>query len=752
MKPLPSKQEILEWIKDNPNQATKRDIARAFGLKGARRVGLKDILRELESEGALAKRKSRYQDPKGLPPVTVLRVEGPDDAGDLFARPVQWEGQGDRPRALVLAKAGETALAAGDRILAKLERVDGGDFSYEARLIRKIGTAPNRILGLFRKTSQGGRVIPVEKGTDRQWQVPAGETNEARDGELIEAEQIGPKDRLGLPKARVVARLGDPTAPRAVSLIAIHEHRIPDRFPDAVLVEVESAQDPSLGDREDLREMPFVTIDPHDARDRDDAILALSDPDPKNAGGFILWVAIADVAAYVRQGTELDREARLRGNSTYFPDRVVPMLPDTLSGDLCSLHDSVDRAAMAVEMRIDSAGNKIGHRFTRCLIRSVASLNYQEVQAGMEGAPNDKVAPLMDDVIRPIFAAYDALKRARAKRQPLELDLPERQILLNEDGQITTVAFKERLDAHKLIEEYMVLANVAAAEELVRRRTPLLFRVHEEPSPDKLEALREVAGAAGLTLAKGQVLKTQHLNQLLRQAEGSDDQELINLSTLRSMTQAYYAPKNFAHFGLALKNYAHFTSPIRRYADLIVHRALIRAHGWGDDGLTDTEIDQLDATGQHISNTERRSMMAERDTTDRYLAAFLSDRIGAELHGRISGIAKFGVFVRLADSGADALVPIRSLGDEYFRYVPEARTLQGEASGLMIGIGMEATVKLTEAVPVTGGIVVELLTVSGDPLPKGGRTRRRGAPTKRAASKARRKAAIKKKKIKRTRR
>src|SRR5690606_3449888 len=407
----------------------------------------------------------------------------------------------------------------------------------------------------------------------------------------------------------------------------------------------------ALGEREDLRHLPFVTIDPADARDHDDACYAHADEDPRNEGGHIVWVAIADVAHHVTPGSALDREARNRGNSTYFPDRVVPMLPDRLSGDLCSLHEGVARAVLAVWLKLDMKGRKISHRFTRAMIRSVASLNYTEVQEARDGRPNDRCAGIMEEVIAPLYAAYEATKVARAMRQPLDLDLPERKIRLSEDGRVASVAFAERFDAHRLIEEFMVLANVAAAEELIRLRRPLLFRVHEEPSPEKLDALREVALASGLTLAKGQVLHTQHLNRLLAQAQGTEADELINISTLRAMQQAYYHAENFGHFGLALKAYAHFTSPIRRYSDLIVHRALIAAHGWGPDprrdGLSPEDEARLEETAEHVSETERRSMMAERDTTDRYLAAYLSERIGTEVRGRITGVQRFGVFVKL---------------------------------------------------------------------------------------------------------
>ncbi|MGB1033515.1 MAG: ribonuclease R family protein, partial [Primorskyibacter sp.] len=519
----------------------------------------------------------------------------------------------------------------------------------------------------------------------------------------------------------IVHRLGDPSGPKAVSLIAIHQHGIPDDFPADVLAQADGMTPAPMGTRTDLRDLPLITIDPSDARDHDDACCAMPDDDPANPDGFILWVAIADVAHYVRPGTALDREARKRGNSSYFPDRVVPMLPDRLSGDLCSLHEGVPRACLAVRMVIGADGQKRSHRFVRGLMRSPAALTYDQVQAAIDGAPDARCAPLLGDVLRPLYDVYAALRRARAVRQPLELDLPERKVVLAEDGTVRSVNFTDRLDAHRLIEECMVLANVAAAETLAEKRWPLLYRVHEEPSPDKLDALRETAQAAGLTLAKGQVLKTAHLNRLLDQAAGKDEAELINISTLRAMTQAYYSPENFGHFGLALQSYAHFTSPIRRYADLVVHRGLVAAHGWGDDGLTPDEIATLDKTATHISETERRSMLAERDTTDRYLAAYLSDRVGSEFEGRISGIAKFGVFVKLDETGADGLIPMARLGDEYYHFDHDSGTLMGADSGVVIQVGQRVVVRLAEAAPVTGGIALELLTLNGAALPRGGR-------------------------------
>ncbi|WP_322867849.1 ribonuclease R [Aquicoccus sp. G2-2] len=749
MSQLPSKEEILQWISDHPTETSKRDISRAFGIKGAARIDLKRILKELEEEGHLTKRKKTYRDPDKLP-VAVLQVSGSTPDGDLTAAPMEWQGEGDAPHILLIARPSDPALGEGDRILARLTETTG-EFAYEARLIRRIGQNPRSVLGIFRTSPEGGRIQPIDKGNGKEWLVAKADTNGAKEGELVEAEQAGPKGRMGLPRARIVTRLGDPSQPKAVSLIAIHQHDLPHEFPDEVISEADAMHPTTLGAREDLSDMPLVTIDPADARDHDDAAWAHADDDPKNAGGHVIWVAIADVAHYVRPGTALDLEARKRGNSSYFPDRVVPMLPDRLSGDLCSLHEGVPRACIAVRIQIDAHGVKRSHRFVRGLMRSAASLNYREVQAAMDGEPNDKTAPLMDEVIRPLYAAYHALVKARSVRQPLDLDLPERKIVLSDEGQVTSVNFADRLDAHRLVEEFMILANVAAAEDLISHRSPLLFRVHEEPPREKLDALRDTAEAAGLTLAKGQVLKTAHLNQLLTAAEGTEHNELINIATLRSMTQAYYSPSNFGHFGLALQAYAHFTSPIRRYSDLIVHRALISAHDWGDDGLSPDDVARLEPTAAHISETERRSMLAERDTTDRYLAAFLSERVGSDFTGRISGIARFGVFVRLDETGADGLIPMRNLGREYFRFEADAGQLVGSDTGTVIALGDRVTVRLTEAAPVTGGLALELLTHDGKQMPRGGGGRSRGKPAKRKLTGAKRKAAKTARKVKRTR-
>ena len=733
MNRLPSKDEILDWIRENPQAAGKREIARAFNIKSGARVELKALLRELEDEGHIARRKRRVRPAGHLPPVTVLIVDGPDPDGDLRARPKEWDDKADAPPPITLMpRKGDAAFGPGDHVLAKLHPVQTDDhLSYQARPIKRLGAGPKRMLGVFRAGPEASRVVPVEKGADKEWIVRRGDEAGAEDGELVEVEATsGP--RFGLPHGRVAARLGDPGAPKQVSLIAMHEHGIPYEFPPEVIAEAEHAKPvDKLGNREDLRDLPLVTIDPEDARDHDDAVCAFPDDDKANKGGWIVWVAIADVAWYVRHGSELDREAWQRGNSTYFPDRVAPMLPEKLSADLCSLIDGVDRPCLAVRMVLNARGEKIDHRFTRGLMRSRFSLSYGQAQAAADGDADAVPEEIRREAVEPVFAAWRAAHAARERRQPLDLDLPERRIELDEEGRVTSVRIRERLDAHRVIEEFMILANVAAAEALEERRSPLIYRVHEEPNPEKLDALRETVETVGLTLAKGQVLQTRHLNDLLRAVEDSEHREMINLAVLRSQTQAYYARENFAHFGLNLRAYAHFTSPIRRYADLIVHRALISALRLGPGGLERDEIERIDETAEHISVTERRSMAAERDTVDRYLAAFLADRVGAEFTGRISGVQRFGLFVKLDESGADGLVPISTIGREYFRFDADSQTLTGERSGRILGVGQPVTVRLVEAEPVSGGLILEILSVEGEPArrPSGARPGKRQGPS-----------------------
>ncbi|NCW05666.1 MAG: ribonuclease R [Rhodobacterales bacterium] len=715
MSKLPTKKQIQDWIKDNPKKSSKREIAKAFGIKGSMRVELKKVLKELTLSGEIDKNKKSFKNPNQLSSVCILQMMASTSDGDLFARPVDWKGDEPEPIVLMVFRASDPALAYGDRVLSKVSVVHDEQYQYEGRIIRVLKKTPKNTLGIYKETSEGGRILPIEK-SGREWSVKLSDALDAKDGELVEAEQIKGKRASGLYAARVINIVGDPSGPKAVSLIAIHQHGIPHQFPEDVLNESENSHFSADAKREDLTKIPFVTIDPSDARDHDDAVYSHPDKDPSNVGGHVLWVAIADVAHFVKPGSALDKEARKRGNSTYFADRVVPMLPDRLSGDLCSIHEGIERPCLAVCITIDKSGKKLKQTFHRANIKSVASLNYEEVQKSVEGTVNEKVKPHFENVIKPLYECYFCLKKSKDFRQPLDLDLPERKVELFKNGRVKAVVLKERFDSHRLIEEFMILANVAAAEELSKARSEFLYRVHEEPTPEKLNALREVAQSAGFNLAKGQVLQTSHLNDLLTKSKQSDLSELISMTTLRSMSQAYYSRENFGHFGLALKKYAHFTSPIRRYSDLITHRALISSLGLGCDGLKEMDSEKLEGTAKHISDTERRSMVAERDTTDRYLASYLSEKVGNEFEGKISGVAKFGFFVRLNESGAEGIVPVRTLGTDFYYYDDRTNTLRGSETGLIIGLGQRATVRLKEVDPIAGGIAFDALSIDGEKI------------------------------------
>ncbi|TNE37417.1 MAG: ribonuclease R [Alphaproteobacteria bacterium] len=710
--PVPTREQVLTYIQENPDKATKRDIARAFGVTGANRIPLKHLLKDLAEEGLIEKRRGQTFLSKGeLPSVTVLEVVSIDTDGEIKMRPTAWEADTPYPDIILAPGSGMghgrtgRALGIGERALCRIAKKSDG--IYVARVMRRLDREEGRILGVYEKVGRDGRIKPVDRRAKRDFGVREGDEAGAQTGDLVFAELM-PRDGYGARLAKITQTLGSTEDPSTISLIAVYTHGIPMDFPERVLSEVETVKPPEDSDRQDLTDMPFLTIDPADARDHDDAVYAEPDTNPDNEGGWIVWVAIADVAHFVRPGTALDQEARRRGNSCYFPDRVVPMLPDRLSGDLCSLHEDVDRSVMAVRMTFDRHGHKKQHKFVRGLMRSRASMSYEEAQRII--ASNDVNAPNAATVLH-LWQAYKALEKARAERQPLELDVPEHKIEIDAEGHITKVGLRERFEAHRLIEDFMIAANVCAAETLEKHNTPLLYRVHEPPSDEKLWALQEFLETLDIKLARGQALRTTHLNKILERVEGGDFQSMVNEVMLRSQSQAMYSPENLGHFGLNLQRYAHFTSPIRRYADLIVHRALIRALKLGKDGLTDGEIDELPEVGEEISGHERRAMAAERDSNDRYIAAFLKDRIGATFTGKVTGVTRFGLFVRLDETGADGLVPIRRLpGNEYYHHVETEHALVGEVTGNRYHLGDNVEVRLEEAIPLTGGLLFDVLT------------------------------------------
>ncbi|NKC51406.1 ribonuclease R [Ochrobactrum cytisi] len=735
---LPTREEVLKYIEENPDRAGKRELAKAFNIKGDARVYLKDLLRELSDEGLVEKRARKLSRPGALPAVTVLDITGRDEDGGLLARPSEWDeaGYGKPPIVLIrrtrLNKASEggPAVGVGDRVLAKIFRSEDRDGpDYTARVMKRLEHRTNAVLGIVRKLGNGEwRLDPVNR-KQPEVQLDPAQLENAEAGDLVEVDLISSR-RQGLPRGKVRQVVGSIDSEKALSMIAIHEHEIPHVFPAEVLSEAEAAQPATMDGREDWRDIPLLTIDPADAKDHDDAVYAEPDKDPENPGGQIVIVAIADVAAYIRPDSTLDREAQKRGNSVYFPDRVVPMLPERISNNLCSLRELEDRPALAVRMIFASDGRKKSHKFHRIMMKSAAKLAYSQARAAIDGAPDDKTAPILDGILKPLWDAYAVLKRGRDAREPLELDLPEKKILLTPDGKVDKVIVPERLDAHKLIEEFMIQANVAAAETLEAHRQPLIFRIHDAPALAKQETLREFLRTLDLSLAKGAELQPAQFNRILEAVEGSDHQELVNQVVLRTQSQAEYNPDNIGHFGLHLRRYAHFTSPIRRYADLIVHRALIKALKLGSDGLTTEEETQLEEISALISSTERRAMLAERETVDRLIAHFLAAHLGDEYEGRVTGVTRAGLFVNLATYGADGLVPISTLGHEYYLYDEANHAIAGERSGKGFRLGDTVTVRLVEALPVAGALRFEMVS-EPHPLPMATRSHHKASRTMR---------------------
>jgi ribonuclease R len=690
---LPSRDSVKKYLAEAGQKVSLRDIARAFPVGPEDKKALRGILKSLTADGH-AERAGRktFTEAGRLPENAIVEVTGIDRDGEALARPVVWDGPGRPPIIFMHAEAkGQAALAPGARVLARLKRI--GPDKYEGRTIKRIAEQAGSIVGLFHATPQGGRIEPTDRRQKTEWMVPPTETMDAEEGEIVRAEPL-PGRVFGPKPARITERLGSINDARSVSLIAIAQHGIPMDFPESALKEAQKAKGVALGKRTDLRDVTLITIDGADARDFDDAVFA--EPGPH---GYRLIVAIADVAHYVKPDSGLDRSAKERGNSCYFPDRVVPMLPEELSNGWCSLKPGEERGCLFVEMHIDVHGHKQSHKFGRGLMRSHARKTYEQVQAEFEDNPEHH---------EHLFAAYTALAQARRERGTLELDLPERKVVLGADGQVESVAPRPRLDSHKLIEEFMILANVCAAEELERLRLPCMYRVHAPPTPEKLDNLRNFLATLEISLKAGDVLHPRDLDRVLLLVAGTEAAPLVNETMLRAQSQAEYSPDNIGHFGLALSRYAHFTSPIRRYADLLVHRALIRGLKLGRDGLSDEDISGFADTAEQITATERRATLAERDSSDRYLALYLQHRIGELFQARVSGVTKFGLFVTLADSGASGFLAMANLPDDYWMYDEATQTLSGRRSRNVFSLAQKLEVRLNEARPVTGGLLFSL--------------------------------------------
>jgi ribonuclease R len=687
---LPTRESIKALLADAQQKIGLREVARAFGVQPDDKKALRGLMKSLEADG-LVERAGRKQfiAPGRLPENAVVEVTGIDRDGEALARPVVWDGPGRPPIIFMRAEAkGQAALAPGARVLARLKPI-GAD-KYEGRTLKRLTEQTGSIVGVFHPHPQGGRIEPTDRRQKAEWVVPLGETMGALNDEIVRAEPLPGKD-FGPKPARITERLGLVTDARSVSLIAIATHGIPIDFPEAAVKEAEKAKAAPLAKRIDLRDVPLITIDGADARDFDDAVFA-----EPGEHGYRLIVAIADVAHYVKPGSALDKSARERGNSCYFPDRVVPMLPEALSNGWCSLKPHEDRGCLFVEMHIDVHGRKTAHKFGRGLMRSAARKTYEQVQEEFEDDPKNHAH---------LYAAFTALKAARAARGTLDLDLPERKVEIGLDGQVKNIAPRPRLDSHRLIEEFMILANVCAAEELEHRHQPCMYRVHAPPSPEKLDNLRSFLATLDISLVAGDQLHPRDLDRVLKLVAGTDNSSLVNETVLRSQSQAEYSPENIGHFGLALTKYAHFTSPIRRYADLLVHRALITGLKLGKDGLSAEDTALFVDTAEQITATERRATLAERDSTDRYLALYLQHRVGELFTSRVSGVTKFGLFVTLPESGASGFLSMASLPDDYWMHDEATQSLIGKRSRKTYQLAQMLDVRLVEARPVTGGLL-----------------------------------------------
>jgi ribonuclease R len=722
--PALTKEALLEWMREHPGTTDKREIARAFNVKGDNRAILRELLKDLEKDGRIGRAQGRrqYASLEKLPEIGVLEISGLDPDGELLAKPTVWAESAPLPRILVVApRDGLTALTTGDRFLGKLAADPEG--GYVANVIRRLEGAPAEVIGVFTVVKGQGRVQPTDRRAKTELFIKRENSGGAKQGDLVRA-RILPRRGAGLPEGEILERMGSFEDPGAVSLIAIHAQGIPTEFPPETLAQAAKAAPVQLGNRDDLRAIPLITIDGADARDFDDAVWAEPDDAPDNKGGFHLIVAIADVAHYVQPGDALDREAFKRGNSVYMPDRVVPMLPEKLSNDLCSLRPDEDRATMAVHMWIDKAGNMMRHRFVRGLMRSAARCTYEQVQRLTDGYPtvDDPRWPEAVDrmIVGPLYNAYAALDDARRRRGTLDLEIPERKVILNEKREIEKIVPRERLDSHKLIEEFMIAANVAAAETLEKAGWPCMYRVHDVPDEAKVEALREFLASLNISLPRGQGLRSRNFADILLKVAGKPEARLVSETMLRSQSQAIYSPENLGHFGLALQRYAHFTSPIRRYSDLLVHRSLIGALKLGDGALTKDMGANFVAWGEHISQTERRAMLAERDAMDRYMALYMKDRVGASFPARVAGVTRFGLFVSLDETGAQGLVPIRSLGQDYFEHDEARHTLTGRSTNEVFALGDKVTATLIDADAITGSLLFRIDDHEGTTRPRTG--------------------------------
>lgn len=701
---LPSDDELIRFIEEQPSPPKVKEIAKAFGLKPELRAPLRTHLRGLAENGKIKTLDGRRVTGSGhLPPVAMVEIAAITDDGDGIAHPVD-ASEGSDAEILVVPDRRQQkskSFATGDRMLVRLTLI--GPNQYEAQIIRKMDRHRQRVFGQVFKSRDGYGLEPIERGARSAFNLIAPDEKTPFDqGDMVEAELVK-SSGYGRKTAKVIRNLGSANDQGAFAALAIAEFELRHIFPDEVLQDAEKSKKPVLGGRVDLRNTPLVTIDGADAKDFDDAVFA----EPDGDGGYRMMVAIADVAHYVAPESPLDREAQKRGNSVYLPNFVIPMLPEALSNGLCSLVPGEDRACLAVEMIIDKTGAKTSHRFMRGLMRSHARLTYDAVEDYRLGVDTEPPSGLDGKHLDHLLEAYELRAKIRTERGALDLDLPEKRVEFDDDGNALGILKRHQSISQKLIEEFMILANVAAAETLEESGSLCVFRAHEPPDPSKVDGLRDVVKTMGIPFPKGQVIRSHHFNELLGKAKNLDDENaktLLNETILRCQSQADYRITNPGHFGLALRRYAHFTSPIRRYADLMVHRSLI--NHLKDEVIPMPSPDVAAETAQAISDTERRAASAERRTIDRYATKLAEHLSGKIIEGRVATVAGFGAFVQLADSGAEGLLPLGRLPDDYYEVDTSAGIIKGRKTGVVIRTGDTVDVMILEVSPLKASILL----------------------------------------------
>jgi ribonuclease R len=678
--PIPGPNELIDFLQDAGRPLKADAILASFELRGQRaRSLLVDRLYGMVRKGQLIEnRRGEYCLTEKLDLVTGI-VSGHRDG---FGFVVRDDGEGDD---VFLSAREMRSLFDGDHVAVRIGGLDRRGRA-EGELVEVLDRGTRQVAGRFIRERGIGIVIPDNPKIAHRVLIPRAGTGGAQPGQIVVVEIVDYPTRVEQATGRIVDIIGAPDDKGIATDIAIHSHAIPHTWPAAVLKESEKfgTSVPGSGKegRYDLRDVDLVTIDGADARDFDDAVYC-----EREGNGWRLFVAIADVSHYVRVGSALDQEATRRGTSVYFPDRVVPMLPEILSNGLCSLNPKVDRLCMVCEMRVNAQGKVTSSEFYDAVMRSKARLTYGEVAALLEGRSQKSVPRELHGPVKELHALYTALATARSRRGAIEIDMPQTRFELNDDGEIERIEVVPRNDAHRLIEECMIAANVQAAKFLRRHRIPGLYRVHARPDPDRFDELRLFLVSLGLKVAHPEHVQPRDFTKIIRQTEDRPDAAAIMMTMLRSLTHAEYSPENIGHFGLALDAYAHFTSPIRRYPDLLVHRAIRHIVNGGKPGRFDYNGRDMERLGSITSAHEKRAEDATREVEAWLKCQYMEQHLGDEFDGVITGVTNFGLFVQVTELLVDGLVHVTSLSNDYYHYDPGTQSLVGERTGRAFRLG-----------------------------------------------------------------